>query len=85
MHKLALSVCLLPLCVWSKQVVITITPDYPLTPTNTQIICTALHANLSSDAIAKLDSTKNLAYACHMSQNSQGNNELVITLNLKDT
>jgi hypothetical protein len=82
MRRLMLTLLLVPICVFSKQVVITITPDYPLTPTNSQLICASLHANLPMDVLLKLDSLKSLAYTCKMTEST---NQLVISMTLKDT
>lgn len=71
-------------CAFSKQLILAITPEYALTPVNTQLICSSLHANLSSDAVLMLDTLEHAAYLCQMIEDTDGKH-LVITLTLKDS
>lgn len=84
MHRLIIALCLLPIIAFSKQMSITITPDYPLTPSNTQLICATLHANLPASSLIMLDSLSHLPYTCKMLKDADGTH-LVITLALKDS
>ncbi|MCD8525040.1 MAG: hypothetical protein LRY67_04740 [Gammaproteobacteria bacterium] len=80
MRLFALMLCLAPRILLAQHLVVTITPDYPLTPTNAKLICTSLHAQLPTSALNKLEPLKDVPFTCDMIT-SDGKQQLKITLN----
>ena len=72
----------MPTLLLAKQLVLTIPSTYPLNIVNTQQICSSLHANLSSDALAELDTLSAVPFTCK--QASDDPKELVIIFTLKE-
>lgn len=72
---------LVPTILSSKQLSLTIPATYPLNVINTQLICSSLHAHLSSDALSKLETLSQAPFTCIKNSNE---NELIITFALKE-
>jgi len=80
MRLLALMLCLGPRILFAQHLIVTITPDYPLTPTNAKLICASLHAQLPTSALNKLEPLKDVPFACDM-VTINGKKQLKIILN----
>ena len=76
------SLFLIPTLLCAKQLMLTIPATYPLNVVNTQIICSSLHANLSSESLNKLDTLSNVPFTCK--QNPSNSKELWIIFNLNE-
>ena len=62
-----------------------ITPNYPLSVINAQLICASLHANISTTAISKLETLQDLPFVCKFFVDGNGTKQLKIVFTLKDS
>ncbi|MES2204103.1 MAG: hypothetical protein V4496_02675 [Pseudomonadota bacterium] len=76
------SLILMPTVLFAKQLVLNIPTTYPLNVINTQILCSSLHANLSTDALSKLETLSNVPFTCK--QNPDDATQLMIIFTLKE-
>ena len=76
------SLFLIPTLLCAKQLKLTMPTSYPLNVVNTQIICSSLHANLSSESLSKLDTLSDVPFTCK--QNPTVSTELWIIFNLNE-
>lgn len=81
MRWLLVSLFLMPTLVLAKQLMLTIPTNYPLNIANTEYICSALHANLSANALNQLDTLSNMPFTCK--QNPNNLKELMVIFTLK--
>lgn len=70
-----------PSLLLAKQLMLTIPTTYPLNVVNTQLICSSLHANLSTEALNKLDTLSNVPFTCKQAPNDP--KQLIIIFNLQ--
>lgn len=82
MRWLFASFFLIPTLLCAKQLMLTLPTSYPLNVVNTQLICSSLHANLSTDALSKLETLSNAPFTCK--QNPAEPKELWIIFTLKE-
>jgi hypothetical protein len=75
---------LMPTLLLAKHLTLTITPNYPLSVINAQLICASLHANISTTAINKLETLQDLPFVCTFFDDGNGTKQLKIVFTLKD-
>ncbi len=76
---------LIPTLLFATHLTLTITPNYPLSVINAQLICSSLHANISTTAISKLETLQDLPFVCEFFDDGNGTKQLKIVFTLKDT
>ncbi len=84
MRWFVFSLLLMPTWLLAKQMTLTITPDYPLSIVNAQLICSSLHANLSTTALSKLETLGNLPFVCEFVDDGNETKQLKIVFTLKN-
>lgn len=82
MRWLFFSLFLVPTLLFAKQLTLTLPTTYPLNIVNAQLICTSLYANLSSDALNKLETLSDVPFTCK--QDITNAKKLVVTFTLKE-
>lgn len=81
MRRFFIGLMLVPTWLFAKQLTLNIPTSYPLNVINAKLICSSLHANLSTDTLSKLEALSGAPFTC---KPNTANTELIITFTLKE-
>lgn len=82
MRWILVSLLLAPTLLFAKQLMLNIPTTYPLNVVNAQLICSSLHANLSTAALTKLETLSDVPFTCK--PNPYDSTQLMIIFTLKE-